>query len=195
MIGKNKPLAEQMEILQKILRQNEPLYHVIAESASLKLPKYYIGAGCIAQTVWNYQNGNPPLFGINDIDFVYFDADLSFEAENAIIETVQNAFSDCPLHMDIKNQARVHLWYKTHFGYDILPYTSVSSAINTWPTTATAVGVCLSDKKWQVYAPYGLNDLFSQIVRPNKVQITEEIYKNKVEKWQKNWPSLQIVPW
>ncbi|MCL1819107.1 MAG: nucleotidyltransferase family protein [Oscillospiraceae bacterium] len=195
MIGKNAQLSNQAEILHKILCDNRLLYQIIEESQTLNLPEYYIGAGCIAQTVWNYQNGNPPLKGINDIDFVYFDCDLSLESENMVIQTIQNKFSDCPLKIDVKNQARVHLWYGNHFGYDIAPYNSIESAINTWPTTATSVGVRLMNNRFQVYAPFGLNDLFSQIVRPNKAKITKEIYDKKVQKWIQTWPSLTITSW
>ena len=46
-----------------------------------------------------------------------------------------------------------------------------------------------------MYAPYGLNDLFGMIVRPNKLQITEVIYQQKVTRWKTCWPSLQIVGW
>ncbi len=195
MIGKNAQLSQQIRLLHKILRDNQPLYRVIEKSQELNLPEYYIGAGCIAQTVWNYQNGNPLLNGINDIDFVYFDSDLSPESENTVIQAIQSGFPNCPLKLDIKNQARVHVWYKDHFGYDIIPYDSIESAINTWPTTATSVGVRLQDNQLQVYAPFGLNDLFSQIVRPNKAQITEEIYDKKVHKWGHAWPNLTIIPW
>lgn len=195
MIGKNAQLSQQIQVLHKLLQDNQPLYHVIEESQNLNLPEYYIGAGCVAQTVWNYQNGNSLVKGISDIDFVYFDCDLSLESENAKIQTIQRRFSDCPLQIDIKNQARVHIWYKNHFGYEIKPYISVESAINTWPTTATSVGVRLKDNQLQVYAPFGLNDLFSQIVRPNKTQITKAIYDKKVHKWIQAWPSLTIIPW
>jgi len=195
MIGNNAQLSQQIQLLHEILQNNQPLYHVIEESQHLNLPEYYIGAGCIAQTVWNYQNGNPLLTGISDIDFVYFDCDLSLESENRMIQAIQNKFSDCPLKLDIKNQARVHVWYKAHFGYDIIPYESIEAAINTWPTTATSIGVRLKDNQLQVYAPFGLNDLFSQTVRPNKAQITEQIYDKKVLKWLHAWPSLKIIPW
>jgi len=184
-----------IKLLHEILRKNEILYGVIEESQNLELPEYYIGAGCIAQTVWNYQNGNPPLKGINDIDFVYFDSDLTLETENDVIQRIQDRFRDCPLKIDVKNQARVHVWYKAHFGYDISPYNSLKSAIDSWPTTSTAVGVRLVGEELQVYAPFGLNDLFSQIVRPNKAQITEEIYNKKAQKWICTWPSLTVVPW
>jgi len=195
MTGKNVQLSQQIQLLHEILQENRPLYRVIEESQALNLPAYYIGAGCIAQSVWNYQNGNPLLSGINDIDFVYFDCDFSLESESKVIHEIESRFSDCPLKIDIKNQARVHLWYRDHFGYDIIPYDSIESAINTWPTTATSVGVRLKDNQLQVYAPFGLNDLFSQIVRPNKAQVTEEIYNKKVYKWVQTWPSLTITSW
>ena len=84
---------------------------------------------------------------------------------------------------------------EAYFGYDITPYNSVEEAINTWPTTATSVGVRLVDNKLKVYAPFGLNDLFGMIVRANKAQITEKIYMEKVRKWSAKWPSLKIIPW
>lgn len=195
MFGRNTPLSVQIEALHQALRTNRPLYHVLEASENLHVPDYYIGAGCIAQTVWNQQSGNLPEWGINDIDFVYFDEDVSLESESAVIDAIRGRFPDCPLRIDVKNQARVHLWYRDHFGYDIAPYQSVESAINTWPTTATAVGVRLCDGTLQVYAPYGLTDLFSQIVRPNKVQITREIYEKKAHRWIRTWPSLTVIPW
>ena len=84
------------------------------------------------------------------------------------------------MKLDVKNQARVHVWYEQHFGYSIRPYQSLEEAINTWPTTATAVGIRRWNEEWKIYAPYGLNDLFGKIVRANKAQITQEIFEKKV---------------
>jgi hypothetical protein len=105
------------------------------------------------------------------------------------------SFLQCPIKLDIKNQARVHLWYKDHFGYDIKPFNSIEDAVNTWPTTATSIGVRLENGNFIIYAPFGLNDLFGMIVRANKAQITEEIYLQKVNKWKTKWPALTIIPW
>ncbi len=194
--GVNQPLDRQIECLHTMLKTNAVLYKILQQSRTLPLKEYYIGAGCIAQTVWNCQQGNDPAYGINDIDFVYFDYDTSFAAENTIIETVKQQFCSYPAAIDVKNQARIHLWYKQHFGYAIAPYPSLEAAINTWPTTASAVAVRLSSEdKLAVYAPFGLNDLFSGIVRANKIQITEEIYRNKTERWKKCWPHLTVMPW
>ena len=196
MIGHNTDLQNQIELLTKILAENHPLFNVIEGANRIGLKDYYIGAGCIAQTVWNYQLGLELTHGISDIDFAYYDSsDLSFEEESTAIDQITHAIGACEIKLDIKNQARVHLWYKDHFGYDIAPYPSLESAINTWPTTATAVGVRLERGKLKVYAPFGLNDLFGMIVRANKTQITEEIYLRKVKKWREKWPGITVMPW
>jgi len=196
MIGFNTDLTNQMKQLISILKLNEVLYSMIEKANDIGLQDYYIGAGCVAQTVWNYQTGLELMNGISDIDFVYYDSnDLSVEKENKTIKRIIEMMAPCRIKIDIKNQARVHLWYKDHFGYDIKPYDSIECAINSWPTTATSVGVRLENTELKVYAPFGLNDLFGMIVRANKAQITEEIYIQKVNKWKAKWPSLTIIPW
>lgn len=195
MMGAHEPLSRQVEILGEMLQRNGPVWQLVEKSGDLGLSDYYIGAGCVAQTVWNLQNGNPPLWGIDDVDFVYFDDDLSPEAEEATAQAVRRRFGDCPLRIDVKNEARIHLWYRSRFGYDIPPCTSLERAIDTWPTTATAVGVRWERGALNVYAPYGLSDLFSQTVRANKAQITREIYEKKVRRWALLWPTLSVIPW
>jgi len=196
MKGFNSDLQTQLELLEQVVVLNQPLFDIISKSASIGLQDYYIGAGCVAQSVWNYQMGLELTSGISDIDFVYFDSsDLSVEAENSTIVKVESVLNPCSIKLDIKNQARVHLWYKNHFGYDIKPYESLENAINTWPTTATSIGIRLEYNKLKVYAPFGLNDLFGMILRPNKAQITDEIYVRKVQKWSAKWPALTVIPW
>src|SRR5207247_3042238 len=89
-----------------------------------------------------------------------------------------------PVAVEVHNQARVHLWYERRFCYPIPPYLSVHDAIESWPTTATAIGVGQTPIEFTVYAPFGLEDLFAMIARPNKRQVTEEIYFRKVERWR-----------
>jgi hypothetical protein len=99
------------------------------------------------------------------------------------------------MRIDVKNEARVHLWYEAKFGYAIRPYASVADAITTFPTTATAVGLRPGPEGLAVFAPYGLADLLGLIVRPNKRQITRSIYEAKVTRWTSVWPGLKVVPW
>ena len=192
----NTDLQNQIYQLSKILQQNSELYNLIRQADNLGLNHYYVGAGCIAQTVWNYQTGLDLTYGISDVDFVYYDSsDMSADAESEVVKQVEAAVPLYKFKLDINNQARVHIWYKEYFGYNIKPYSSLENAINTWPTTATSVGVRLENNELRVYAPFGLNDLFGMIVRANKAQITEEIYNQKIRKWSAKWPSLTIVPW
>ena len=104
-------------------------------------------------------------------------------------------FADLGLWLDVKNEARVHLWYAEKFGTALAPYVSTEDAITTFPTTATAVGVQPGANGLRVFSPYGLSDLLDLIVRPNKKQITRPIYDAKVEKWRARWPGLRVVDW
>lgn len=195
--GYNKDINTQLDILEKIIMKNEQLKTVLNRAEALGLSEYYIGAGCITQTVWNYLSDNPLEQGIKDIDFVYFDdKNMDEQSENVVVEKINELYNDLGVEIDVKNEARVHLWYEKHFGYSIKPYTSLEAAINTWPTTATSVGIRKnSDGSLKVYAPYGLNDMFGKIVRANKKQITKEIYENKISSWLKKWPDLNVITW
>lgn len=194
--GYNSNIQTQMVLLESILVQSEAINKAINRTQALGIKNYYIGAGCITQTVWNYLSGKPLDYGIKDIDFVYYDNEnIDFQAEDRIISRIKELYSDLNYEVDAKNQARVHLWYKSHFGTDIEPYKSLEEAINTWPTTATAIGVRKENNELLVYAPFGLNDLFGKIVRPNKTQITRDVYENKVSRWTEKWPDLKIIPW
>ena len=193
----NKNLAAQKKMLESIVLKNPVFKTILDRVPDLLLPNWYLGAGCVAQTVWNHISGYDLRSNISDVDLVYFDNnDLSFEAEAKKGRLAVEFFPDLPIPLDIKNQARVHLWYEKRFGYPIKPYLSVEEAIDSWPTTATAVAVRIDDQgSFNVYAPFGLSDLFGMIVRPNKVQITEKIYMQKVNRWRDFWSDLQVVPW
>jgi hypothetical protein len=193
--GYNRNLQSQIDLLHTALRANTTLYSILKKCEAISLPNYYVGAGCVAQSVWNWQDGNEPMYGIDDIDFVYYDTDLSFEAEDMAIKLVSEQLAPFGIEVDIKNQARVHLWYTEHFGYEITPYDSVEAAINSWPAITTSIGVRLKNGELEVYAPYGLNDMFGRVIRANKVQITKGIYEAKVAKWTAKWNDLTVVPW
>ena len=190
------PAPPDERLVALLLRGNRVLWDCLDRLSALELPNWYLGAGCVAQTVWNAAHGKALGSDIADYDFVYFDAaDLTQEGENAVATRARSAAGDLPIHLDVKNQARVHRWYPRHFGYAIEPYTSAEDAIRTWPTTATAVGVRLEHGAAVVFAPFGLRDLFSLIVRPNRTQITQQIYQRKVTRWIRHWPQLTILPW
>jgi hypothetical protein len=182
--------------LRTVLRRSPLVATVLDRWAEVGLPDCWLVAGVLAQTVWNDAFGLPSTHGISDIDPVYFDGDdLSEEAEARRSKRIRDLFSDLGMWFDVKNEARVHLWYAVKFGNTIAPYVSTEDAITTFPTTATAIGVQPGPGVLRVSAPCGLSDLLGLIVRPNKKQITQSVYDAKVAKWLALWPRLRVIPW
>ena len=177
------------------LRANEALWECLHRFPALNLSAWYLGAGCVAQTIWNLAHGKAPSADILDYDLVYYDRDLSEERERSVTHQARELVADLHLELDVTNQARVHMWYPKRFGYRIQPYQSTEDAIGTWPTTATAIGVRPSGHELEVWAPFGTDDLFNLVVRPNRVQITPAIYDAKVTRWVAHWPSLEALSW
>ncbi|WFU06312.1 nucleotidyltransferase family protein (plasmid) [Rhizobium sp. CB3171] len=186
----------QFQQLQAVVNESQLLSPLLQRWREIALPDAWLVAGAIAQTVWNQAFGFARDQGINDIDIVYFDAsDLSEDAEAKHAARIRTAFSDLPIWIDVKNEARVHLWYEAKFGYPIEPYKSTVDAIATFPTTATAVGMRPHNGGLELCAPFGLSDLLGGVVRANTRQITREVYERKVERWINVWPNLTVVSW
>jgi hypothetical protein len=114
-------VTEQLDAFRAALARNEVLVEVLARATRLDLPDWYLTAGCLVQTVWNVMTGRPPTNGIRDHDLFYFDPDLSWEAENTVIEAGAEIFAGVPAVVEIRNEARVHLWYEDHFGVPCPP--------------------------------------------------------------------------
>jgi hypothetical protein len=102
LIEKNKPLDEQIKILETILLQSDILKEVLIKLEDTSLENYYIGAGAINQTIFNYYHDYPLNYGIKDFDIVYFDYDTSYEKEDKIIKEVKEKLKDIKLNMILK---------------------------------------------------------------------------------------------
>ncbi|WP_298395929.1 nucleotidyltransferase family protein [Sphingobium sp.] len=156
------------------------------------LPDAWLSGSLLAQARWNEYFGFPPIHGIADADIIYFDAnDLSEAGEQAVAERVQALYPDLPIRLDVKNEARVHIWYPDHFGMPIAPYRSAIQATTTFPTTASAVAIT----PVALSAPFGLDDLMQPVVRANATQIDRAYYEVKAGRWALHWPDLVILPW
>lgn len=193
--GKNKDLNYQMNLFKEIILKNNVLKTILERLEGYGLDNYYVAAGAINQTVFNYYHNNSMNYLIDDYDIVYYDEDLSYEKEDKIIKEINLLCKDLNVSLDIKNQARVHLWFENKFGYSIKPSESVEDAISKWGSTVTCIGVRLKNNELTIFAPYGLNDLFSLIIRPNKENFIKKGYEEKTRKWKQNWPKLTIIPW
>lgn len=193
--GIDLSLDEQLVILETILRMNTKLMNILEILDNDGIKNYYVGAGCINQTVFNYYHGYNIDYGIKDYDIVYYDEDLSYEAEDKIIKRLENKLKELDCLVDIKNQARVHLWYYDKYGFKKTPYNSVEDAIASWGATITCIGVRLENGKLKVCAPYGLNDIFKMVIRPVKREFLKEWYDEKAKIWMDKWSKLSKIEW
>jgi hypothetical protein len=189
-------LQLQVEYLQEALALNPVVEALLGAAEEMALPDWYLGAGGVAQTVWNLRHGLPAEEGIKDYDLVYFDpTDLSEDARRNVEREITSRLGIAAVVLDVHNEARVHLWYEQRFGRSIDPYRSTEHAIATWPTTASSVGVRRHGESFVVCAPFGLSDLVGMVVRPNKAIISRDVYEEKSQRWQRRWPALKVTPW
>ena len=160
----------------------------------LGAPQAWLVAGCIYQAAWNAHDGRTPQHAIKDYDIFYFDdSDLSWEAEDAVIQRGKVLFADLDGLIEIRNQARVHLWYPQRFGAPYPQLTSAEDGIGRFLARCTCVGLSpQGDGSLRLYAPYGLDELERGIVRPNSNAPSLDRFRAKAESYLERWPWLTI---
>jgi hypothetical protein len=133
--------------------------------------------------------------GIEDYDIFYFDPDTSWQAEDAVIRELQDRFANLGAKVEVRNQARVHLWYPEKHG---LPYPALGSStdgIDRFLTKNTQVGIRRTQGGHDVYAPNGFADIAGMIVRPNPgPNFSATNYAAKAARWKRLWPELTVLP-
>ena len=178
--------------LEAILRAAPQVMQVLRTARELALPDWMLVSGAIYQPVLNHLTGRPPEHGVKDFDLAYFDAsDRSYEAEDIVIQRAAQAFTS-PLRerLEVRNQARVHLWFEERFGEPYASLRDSAEALMRYPCATFAVGVRLEpDDRMSVWAPFGLDDLFALRLRPNPLRVTAA-FGTKVASAKARWPEL-----
>ena len=185
--------------LPLFLKKNDELMDVLNYIEKLKIPNFYIAAGSVFQTIWNYYDNNDLNYNIKDIDVIYYNSsDLSVETDIKYYNLI-NKYCESKKYtyeIDVSNEARMHLWKKEKYNIDVEPYINSEDAIDKWIATVHAVGITKVDNKIKVYAPYGLSDIFSKTIRPIKHKYnTKEIYDKKASSWNERFNNLKIIEW
>ena len=181
----------------RIVLGNPFVAALVERLPGLGLPDGCLVSGCLFQTVWNALSGLQPTHGIADYDVFYCDTrDLSWEAEDSVIRRCAAALADLHVQVQVRNQARVHLWYPEKHGVPCPPLTSSRTAIDAFLRPVSSFGIFPDAAgDCDVYAPFGYGDLFAMIVRPNPVRGTPSAYAAKTRRWQRCWPGLTVLPW
>lgn len=159
----------------------------------LELPDGWLVAGCLFQSVWNLRSGRAPEEAIKDCDIFYFDeGDLSEEAEAAVQARVDRALGFIGVPVEVKNQARVHLWYEEHFGYPYARLAGSKDGIDRFLIPATCVGIRPTPAGHEVYAPNGLEILYAGELAPNPLVPHLELFERKAASYKQRWEWLEV---
>lgn len=187
--------AEREVRLAGIVHRDARLMQVLRTVRDLGLPDWRLFSGAVYQGVWNDLTGRPVGFGIKDYDIGYFDPDTSWDAEDVWIKRVADAFDE-PLKslVEVRNQARVHLWAPQKFGEDFAPLICTDDAPARFVAPAFAVGVRLEeDDTISVLSSYGLSDVFDMVVRPTPMRGKAKGWDAIIAKLKTRWPELTVL--
>jgi hypothetical protein len=192
-----EPEAEFIERLTSIVRAAPSLMRVLTVVRALGLPDWLVMSGAVYQRVLNHHlTGREPDYGVRDYDLGYFDAsDISYDAEDVVIRRMAAAFEE-PLKstVEVRNQARVHVWFETHFGEAYTPLSCTAEALERFVAPMFAVSVRLdADDRLHIEAPFGLADLFALRLRPNPSRPFGS-FDRVAAGVQRRWPEIRVEP-
>ncbi|RUV07651.1 nucleotidyltransferase family protein [Mesorhizobium sp. M1A.F.Ca.IN.020.06.1.1] len=191
------PFEEQRAAFLEIVAADPLLAKTLARVRELALPDWLVVSGALYNSIWNHLTGRPSGYGIKDVDLFYFDGtDLSYEAEDAVIRRAAQHFEGLTLPVEVRNQARVHLWYPAKFGQACPRYTSASESVGYFASKTHAVGVRFdADEALELVAPFGLDDIFSFRITPNRALDNQRTHEAKGRRARENWPEISVLPW
>lgn len=181
--------------LEEIVRATPSLMTALRHARELDLPDWLIVSGAVYQRVWNQLTGRDADYGVKDYDLAYWDADTSYEAEDVFIKRAAALFPP-PLNdlVEVRNQARVHLWFEDHFGEPYEPLANSTEALSRFVAPAFGVGVRLEkDDSLTIEAPFGLEDLFAMTLRPNPTRPLARGWGKITRSARERWPEVTIV--
>lgn len=180
--------------LVELVRASPTLMKILRNVRAQALPDPLLFSGAVYQTAWNAVTGRPLSYGIKDYDVGYFDPDTSYEAEDLVIRRVAVALDE-PLRrlVEVRNQARVHLWFPQKFGHPYQPLSSTAEALTRFVCPAFAVGVRLEeDGEISIAAPFGLTDVFDMRLRVNPLRGRPADWSRIVDSAVARWPELTV---
>lgn len=191
----DRPKDQQRQIFEDIIRDSPIVMRALEQARELAAPDWRLVSGALYQTVWNALTDRPDGYGLKDLDIAYFDdSDLSWDAEDVVIKRADVVFAGGAVPVEVRNQARVHLWFEERFGDPYAQLGSTDECLERYTTIAHAVGVRLeADGALDVAAPFGLDDIFALRVRANPKCVTPGNYAEKAARAKATWPEVEEV--
>lgn len=181
---------------RRIIEADPAIAAVVAAMRTFEAPDLWLVSGVLFQTVWNVLEGKVRGHGIRDYDLFYFDPDTSEEAEDRWIKRAAGHFAFADREVQLRNQARVHLWYPKKFGVAYPRLECACDGVRQFLITACMVAVRpQSNGELEVFAPVGLSDIFDRVIRPNPLWQGPHRpeYLAKAKRYMQDWPSLTMA--
>jgi hypothetical protein len=177
------------------VRASPTLMRVLEGVRTLGLPDWRVFSGAVYQTVWNAETGRDPDYGVKDYDVGYFDPDTSWDAEDVWIRRAAALFpAGLSERVELRNQARVHLWFEGRFGEPYTALTRTDEALERFVSPTFAVGVRLeADDRVTVAAPFGLEDVFALRLRPNPIRPGARGWRRAADSAKARWPEIEVL--
>lgn len=170
---------------------DNPVNRIVLERMpDLGVEDCWLVAGCLFGSVWNALSGRPLTENIRDYDIFYYDPDTSYEAEDAVIRRGAALFADLGVEVEIRNQARVPLWYEARFGVPYPPILESRTGIDRFVVAGTCCGI---SQEGEIHAPYGYQDMFDGVLRYNPMNPTPHQFQFKCGSYRERWPWLKIA--
>lgn len=180
--------------LREMIDSSSVLLRVLHIAQTVNPPDWLIGGEVIRNLVWDRLHGvdRGPS---KDVDLAFFDpASLDGDRELSVGMLLTSMAPDISWH--VTNQASAHLWYPKVHGTEVEAFTCSAEAVSAWPETATAVAIrLLAFQRIELFAPYGLDDLFALISRRSPGALIDERDRRRVQSRQiaERWPQVQVL--
>jgi len=167
---------------------------ILSALDGMRLPDAWLASSCLVQSVWNALTDRPISYGISDYDVLYFDIDTSWEAEDRVIRQFDPIARELNVEIELRNQARVHLWYPQKFGRPYPQLVRSTESIDRFLTRNTKVGIRRDGGCDEIYAPDGFDDIARLLITPNRsANFSRERYLEKAARWKSLWPELTLI--
>ena len=182
-------MKNEQEILE-VFRENPDMMTILTIIRDLDLKDSWLAAGSVRNFIWNLLSDKAPFDRETDGDVILCDPDVSYEETVSLEKKLREDFPQ--YQCELKNQVYMHL-HSPHTA----PYTSSRDAMSKYPERCTAIGLRLhADATLELFAPYGLEDIFNFHVSPTPHFLDNEdrmkLYQERFSKknWQEKWKNL-----
>ncbi len=179
--------------LEEIVRNTE-LFTYLKAVRQAEIPNAWLNAGAVRNTVWKQMFPKCSLV-VNDIDVIYFIADLPIEMNQVFVNRLEQL---CPTgKWECDNQAWVHTYGpKEDYWMPHAPYHSLEESMRDWWFSVNTIGLRLNERdEIEILHPELLEDLFGGILRvlPFQKDNPYPWFEKRIEKITSKCPDIQVI--